>query len=160
MFLSQSLPSSYKDIVPKMSKSNVIYKFTCNHCESEYIGKSTRRLIDRVKEHVPRTIRNPPPPQPDHVKPKDQIHNLRKRKTAKKQPPVPSYPITAVRLHLLENPTCANAYTDECFKIIGQAKSPYRLSVLEAMNINCSKPILCRNKEFVYHAKLFNNFLS
>ena len=116
--------------------------------------------INRVKEHVPRTIRNPPPPQPDHVRPKDQIHNLRKRKTVKKQPPVPSYNITAVRLHLLENPTCANTYTDECFKIIGQATSPYRLSVLEAMNINCSKPILCRNKEFVYHAKLFNNFLS
>lgn len=83
-----------------------------------------------------------------------------KEKQWKKQPPVPSYNITAVRLHLLENPTCANTYTDECFKIIGQAKSPYRLSVLEAMNINCSKPILCRNKEFVYHAKLFNNFLS
>ena len=156
----QSLPSSYKDTIPKMSKSNVIYKFTCNHCESEYIGKSSRRLIDRVKEHVPPAIRNPPPPQTGEVKPKNQAHNLRKRRTEVKQLPIPAYNITAVRLHLLENPACASRYKEECFKIIGQAKTPYQLSVLEAMNINCSKPILCRNKQFVYHAKLFNNFLT
>ena len=46
-----------KDVIPSKSKSNIVYKFNCKHCDSVYIGKSYRRLEDRIKEHVPAFIR-------------------------------------------------------------------------------------------------------
>ena len=46
-----------KDHLPDHSKSNLVYQFTCKHCESVYIGKCYRRLKDRITEHVPLSIR-------------------------------------------------------------------------------------------------------
>ena len=45
-------PESPKDPLPKIAKSNVIYHFKCG-CGSSYIGKTTRRFGDRMKEHIP-----------------------------------------------------------------------------------------------------------
>ena len=47
------MPNSQKDTLKQINKSEVVYKFTCNRCESEYIGKSSRRFCDRISEHVP-----------------------------------------------------------------------------------------------------------
>ncbi len=41
-----------KDKVPKQNKSNVVYKFTCPKCNINYIGKTDRRLLERVKEQA------------------------------------------------------------------------------------------------------------
>ena len=41
-----------KDKVPKQNKSNVVYKFTCPKCNINYIGKTDRTLLERVKEHA------------------------------------------------------------------------------------------------------------
>ena len=38
----------------KLSKSNVVYQFSCPGCESSYIGKTDRTLFERTKEHVTR----------------------------------------------------------------------------------------------------------
>ena len=50
------LHSSLKDKLPYKNKSGIIYKFTCNRCESEYIGKSSRRLsldfVSQVKQEI------------------------------------------------------------------------------------------------------------
>ena len=48
-----SLP---KDRLPTPSISNVIYLFECRQCESQYVGKTSQRLGDRVKQHVPRHL--------------------------------------------------------------------------------------------------------
>ena len=61
--------------------------------------------------------------------------------------------MSAIRLHLLENPACASEYNKECFQIIGQDRSAFQLSVLEAVLINSCKPILYRPRDFVYHCK-------
>ena len=37
-----------------LSKSIVIYQFSCPGCESSYIGKTERTLFERTKEHVNR----------------------------------------------------------------------------------------------------------
>ena len=37
-----------------VSKSNVVYQFSCRGCESSYIGKTERTLFERTKEHVTR----------------------------------------------------------------------------------------------------------
>ena len=46
---------SPKDPLPKIAKSNAIYHFKCG-CGSSYIGKTSRRLGDRMKEHIPMWI--------------------------------------------------------------------------------------------------------
>ena len=41
-----------KDKLNKLSKSNVVYQFSCPGCESSYIGKTERTLFERTKEHI------------------------------------------------------------------------------------------------------------
>ena len=47
-----NLFTNTKDKVPKQNKSNVVYEFTCPKCNSSYIGKTDRTLLERVKEHA------------------------------------------------------------------------------------------------------------
>ena len=41
----------YKDVIPKMMQSCVVYRIYCNSCESSYIGRTTRHLRTRIDEH-------------------------------------------------------------------------------------------------------------
>ena len=43
------------DVLPALQKSNVIYQFSC-HCDSWYVGRTSQRLQDRIKQHVPKSI--------------------------------------------------------------------------------------------------------
>ena len=54
---SQLLPATNKDVLPALQKSNVIYQFSC-HCDSRYVGRTSQRLQDRIKQHVPKSIRS------------------------------------------------------------------------------------------------------
>ena len=47
-------------------------------------------------------------------------------------------------------------YTDDNFRIIGQARSLFHLGVLESVYIQTQHPVLCRQNEFVCALKLFN----
>lgn len=49
------LRQNVKDRSPPSHSSNVIYKFTC-HCESAYVGRTSKRLHQRIREHVPRNL--------------------------------------------------------------------------------------------------------
>ena len=49
------LPSAKKDSVPTTQKSCVVYEFSCR-CEARYVGSTTQRLADRIKQHVPTSI--------------------------------------------------------------------------------------------------------
>ena len=49
-----------KDKLPSPSLSNVIYLFECRHCESRYVGKTTQHLSDRIKQHIPKHLVEPP----------------------------------------------------------------------------------------------------
>ena len=50
------LPSAKKDCDPTTQKSCVVYKFSCR-CEARYVGRTTQRQADRIKQHVPTSIR-------------------------------------------------------------------------------------------------------
>ena len=50
------LPSAKKDSVPTTQKSCVVYEFSCR-CDARYVGRTTQRLADRIKQHVPTSIR-------------------------------------------------------------------------------------------------------
>ena len=57
---------------------------------------------------------------------------------------------SAIGQHLLENPECAKAYSENCFRIIGRARSTFHLGILESVYIKTRDPLLCRQKEFVF----------
>ena len=54
----QLLPAIKKDVLPSHHHSNVIYQFLC-HCDSRYVGRTSQRLEERIKQHVPKSITNP-----------------------------------------------------------------------------------------------------
>ena len=119
----KALPSIQKDCVPATQKSSVIYEFTCQ-CDSGYVGRTTQRLEDRIKQHVPSSIRKKSRPQ-------------------REQPPRSCKPkITtktcdsAIGQHLLENPDCAKNYNGDMFRIIGKAQWSFHLAVLESIYIS------------------------
>ena len=46
--------TNMKDKLNKLSKSNVVYQFSCPGCESSYVGKTEQTLVEITKEHVTR----------------------------------------------------------------------------------------------------------
>ena len=122
------LTSAPKDVLPTLNRSNLVYEFVC-HCESRYVGKTTQRLLSRVKEHVPVYVRN----------------NTRPEKT----------PSSAIGRHLREHDECRINYTNERFSILGFGRNDFHLAVLESLFIMEKKPILCVQKKFVYSTLLF-----
>ena len=46
--------TNMKDKLKILSKSNVVYQFSCRGCEFFYIGKTERTLFEKAKEHVTR----------------------------------------------------------------------------------------------------------
>ena len=146
-----SFPASRKDVLPIHSTSNVIYQYKCKNCECSYIGRTTKRLEDRICEHVPKQIRNPSA----KVQSKE-TYNLRRRNKAPPCPfTIPSYAKSAIGDHLLESPCCAADFSLDDFTVLARARQGFHLNVLEAIFINKMKPFLCRQKQFVYTTKLF-----
>ena len=57
IFSSQrTLPAAKKDVLPANQRSMVIYKYACLY-DSRYVGRTTQRLQERTKQHVPKAIR-------------------------------------------------------------------------------------------------------
>ena len=69
IFVNKNIVSSFfpfKDQIPLMMSSNIMYKYSCGQCQSSYIGETHRHFISRICEHKgisPRTKKpyvNPP----------------------------------------------------------------------------------------------------
>ena len=57
----------FKDQIPLMVSSNIIYKYSCGQCQSIYIGETKRHLISRICEHKGISFRtNRPLSNPSH----------------------------------------------------------------------------------------------
>ena len=65
---------------------------------------------------------------------------------------------SAIGSHLLENPACAEAYDPSCFQVLATGRTKYHTDVMEGVFINSEKPVLCRQKDFVYAVKLFQKY--
>ena len=122
------LPSAKKDSVPTTQNSCFVYEFSCR-CEARYVGHTTQRLADRIK-HVPTSIRT----KSNTVR--EQSPGLCKNCNSKINCE------SAIGQHLLTNPECAKTYTDDNFRIIGQGRSSFHLSVLESAYIKTQKSSL------------------
>ena len=144
VFISrQMLPTSRKDVVPALQKSSVIYEYKC-HCDSRYVGRTSQRLQDRTKQHIPKWLQ--------------QITGATKRtqpgRACKQSQATPECD-SAIGQHLLENARCAANYNEDQFFILDTARNGFHLSVLEASYIREGRQILCKQKEFVYTLNLF-----
>ena len=99
---NELLSATNKDILPALQKSNVIYQFSC-HCDSRYVGRTSLRLQDRIKQHVPKSIRSCSSSQKRLL--------LACRCKSSTQPKTQSLASdSAIGLHLLQNPTCAHLF--------------------------------------------------
>ena len=105
-----------------LKKNGVVYEFSCR-CEVRHVGRTTQRLADRIKQHVPPSIRK----KSSTVR--EQPPRICKKKNAKINCE------SAIGQHFIANPECAKTYTDDNFRIIGQARSYFHLSVLESVYI-------------------------
>ena len=51
------LPAVYKDVLPSLQQSMVVYQYVCR-CDCRYVGRTSQRLQYRINQHIPRCIRS------------------------------------------------------------------------------------------------------
>ena len=140
----QLLPVAKKDVLPAFHQSNIVHQFLC-HCDSWYVGRTSQRSQQRIKQHVPNTILQ------EHIS-QDQSTLARSCKRIRSFKAETSF--SAIGQHLSQNATCAREYNDNKFSILARGRTSFHLSTLEATYIKTSKPNLCKQKEFVYGLKI------
>ena len=105
---------NYKDKIPTVFRSSVIYEYTCPTCGVKYVGSTSRTLCARTAEHVgvsSRTGRS-----------------------------LTSPPHSSIRDH--SDRAHSAAVKTESFKILDSESNPVRLRILESIYINKLKPQL------------------
>ena len=140
----QLLPAIKKDVLPFHHLSNVIYQFVCQ-CDSRYIGRMSQRPKEQIKQHVPRSIANPPA-SPN----RQSLSRFCNANTRSQQ-----FHKFSIGQHLLDNAQCALYYSNEKFSILACVCSSFHLSALEAIFIKSLNSLLCKQKEMnVYSLKI------
>ena len=120
LFRTASIPiRSPKDRLPDACSSSLVYKFTCD-CGAVYIGRTSRRLETRVREHLPKWL----------------IEGRSGRATS------------SICNHVLECDGLRGSLRDK-FSIVFRARNDRLLRILEALAIKAYKPALCRQKDYV-----------
>ena len=161
---------------------NVIYVFTCA-CGHKYVGKTTQRLGDRMKQHIPdslvQLVQPTVPPVrrdrggPPRKQPTDDtcVRDLRRSErinAARSFPPTPLETIRpeivegksdfAITKHVKLSPDCLRSVCSNVlshFSVEARMSSKSHLNVLEAIFITRLKPELCLQKELVRSLCLF-----
>ena len=136
------LPYAKKYCAPTTQKSCVVYELF-SPCGAPYVGRTTQRVADRIKQHVPMSIRK------KSYAAREQLPRICKNNKSKINCE------TAIGQHLIANPECAKTYTDNNFQIIGQARSSFHLSNLESVYIKTQNPVMCKQNELVFSLGLF-----
>ena len=103
----QLLPAIKKDVLPSHHHSNIIYQFVC-HCDSRYVGCTSERLEERIKQHVSRSIVNPPA-----LLNRQSLSCSCKANTCPQQ-----FHESSIGQHLLDNAQSALHYSNEKFSIL------------------------------------------
>ena len=146
---NEFLSATNKDVQLGLQKSNMIYQFSC-HCDSRYEGRTSQTLQDRIKLHVPKSIRSFSS-SPKRFLPSRWCKSSTQTNTQSLASD------SAIGLHILQNPTCDQHYDDSRFSVLVQGRSPFHLSALEATFIKTSNPAPCRQEEFVYSLKTLSD---
>ena len=121
IFDTNKLPvRSPKDSLPASSMSSVIYSFHCGCRSASYIGRTSRSLEARTREHIPRWL--------------EMGHQGRS--------------VSSISDHLLTCDNCPPA-PREIFKVIARGRHSLHLRILEALFIKRHRPNLCKQKDYV-----------
>ena len=136
---NELLSAINKNVLPALQKSNVIYQFSC-HCDSRYVGLTSQRLLNRIKQHVPESIRS------CSISQKRLLPARRRKSSTQTNTQQSLASDSAIGLLLLQNSTCAQHYDNSRFSILAQGHSSFHLSALEATCIKTSNPDHCRQK--------------
>ena len=129
-------------------QSNIVNQFLC-HCDSRYVGRTSQRLQQKIKQHVPKTIFQ-------------ELISQERSTLARSSKPIRSFKaetfFSAIGQHHLQNPTCAREYNDNKLSVLTRGRTSFHLSTLEATYIKTSKPNLCKHMKFVYGVKITHQF--
>ena len=115
--------AAQKDVLPASLQINIVYQFLC-HGDSGYVGRTSQRLQQRIKQHAPETIFQ------KHIS-QDRSTFARSCKPIRILKAETSF--SAIGQHLLQNPTCARGYNDGKFSILACGRIIFPLSALEAI---------------------------
>ena len=141
-----------KDVLPVHNLSNIIYSFTCD-CERRYTGKTTQRLMERVKQHIPASLTNAALTLRS-LQPGDGVTSLPPpQQQLLAQSLLDSRSDSAITRHLKSHHNCLRAVCGpnmlDHFSILSRARNQFHLDVLEAVYIKVHNPELCQQKEYV-----------
>ena len=147
-FTNEHLSTTNKDVLLALQKSNLIYPFSC-HCDSRYVSRTIQKLQNRIKQHVPKSIRSCSLFQ-------KRILPARLCKSSYHANTQSLASDSAIGFYLLQNLACANIImaVDSLFLPKSQDRSFFHLSALEATFIKTSNQTLYRQKKFVYSLKI------
>ena len=106
----------FKDKVPDAMRSSLVYKYTCDRCNSVYIGKTSRHLSTRVSEHIGVSYRT---------------------KRALTSPP-----FSSIREHIASSGHKNYSITPNQFHIITSAQNDLELVIKESLYIKKLRPSL------------------
>ena len=127
-----------KDLISYKHKSCVVYTYKCC-CANSYIGQTSRHLETRIKEHVPKCVK-------DHIKNQPKKMSNATLNATKR---------SSISEHLVKNPKCGNNYSETKFKVLRSCTNIFDLIKIEAIYIHLDKPELCKQREFDYSLSLF-----
>ena len=116
------LPGIQKDVLPALHSSNRIYLFRCD-CDCRYAGRTSQRLVDGMKQHVPESIRNT-----NTVRGSPYRFGVNKKCLSC---------TSSIGQHLLKNLSCAKKYKEHNFSVLASGRSAFHLSALESTFIQC-----------------------
>ena len=106
--------------------------------------RTSQRLEEQTKQHVPKSIANPPASHNRQSPSRSCKANIRPQQ----------FHESAIGQHLLDNAQCSLYYNNKKFSILARGRSSFHLSALEATFIKSLKPLLCKQKEFGYSLKI------
>ncbi|MEL7309258.1 MAG: hypothetical protein AAGK05_16300, partial [Pseudomonadota bacterium] len=122
IYTTRRIPSSsLKDPVPPLSRSHLIYKFSCD-CGCSYIGRTERCVSTRIKEHLPRWLR------------------AGGKRSAS----------SSICKHAVDCDDFIGSDFKSYFSILTSSPFSSSLRILEALFIHRQKPPLCVQKDFLY----------
>ena len=112
-------------------------------CDSRYVGRTSQRLQDSIKQHVPKWLRRHTASQ-----------RVQTKQASRRRQPAPECD-SATGRHLSENDQRAVNYNNDQYSILDSARSPFHLSLLEASYIRVWRSNLHKQKELAHTLKLF-----
>ena len=106
---------TFKDALPKMLLSGLVYKYKCGGCNATYYGKTKRHFKVRICEHLG-------------------ISHLTEKKVK-----IDNNKLTAIQEHLL---CCNYSPSFEDFSILTRESNDFKLKIMESLLIAGDKSVL------------------